>query len=190
MELQDIVREASMVPGVVTIRTAERLGGTVTGGEALDRAVGVQLSYDGLRLTRELIREEQRYEAAEPTDEYLALVAGEVLVSRGFVELAETAVADRAIEIVQRFSRNQTVDYRDETDVPGVSLEYDVLSLAVATGATAVLEHVPPYLQEFGGTIAAELDRDPLPPAHEVEPRIRSGLEAALPADDAVVVND
>ena len=191
-ELQRIVQDTSMVPGALTLRTAERLGGLPAAEGALDRAVGVQLSYEGLRLTRELIQEDHRYDVAEPTDEYLALIAAEVMVSRGFSELAQTPVADRAIEIVQRFSRNQTVDYdRDpELQPTGHSLEYDVLRLAVATGATVVYSHVPAYLEEFGRVLASELDRYPLPPADTVDRRIRSGLEGALPADDGIVVND
>ena len=190
-ELKAILREASMVPGLVTIRTAEQLGGGGVTEPVLDRAVGVQLSYEGLRLTRQLIREEHRYDVAEPTEEYLSLVAGEVLVSRGFGELAETPVAGQAIEIVQRFSRNQTVDYRDDGVPPTApSLEFDVVRLAVDTGATAVLDHVPPFLEEYGRNLAAELERDPLPKSAEVDPRIRSRLEAASPTDDAVAVND
>lgn len=191
-ELQDIVKAASMVPGVVTIRTAERLGGHPAGGSAIDRAVGVQLSYEGLRLTRELIRDEERYAVEEPTDSYLALVAGEVLVSRGFGELAETPVAGGAIDIVQRFSHNQTLDYREDATpgTAGRSLEYDVVELSVAAGATAVLDHVPPFLDEFGGTLATELDQEPMPSVADVDPRIRSGLDAAVTAGDAVVVND
>lgn len=190
--LQDLLEEASLVPGVVTVQTAERLGGTPAGSAVLDRAVGVQLSYEGLRLTRELIRDESRYAASDPTESYLALVAAEVLVSRGFVELADTAVAGRAIDIVQRFSRNQTVEYREDPgpEEPGHSLEYDVVALAVAAGATAVLDRVPPYLDEFGERLAADLDREPLPPVTDVDTRIRTGLEAAVVADDAAVVND
>lgn len=189
-ELRSIVREASMVPGVVTIRTAERLG--APGESALDRAVGVQLSYEGLRLTRQLIREEERYAAANPTDSYLSLVAGEVLVSRGFGELAETAVAGQAIEIVQQFSRNQTVDYRSDvvSGTSGRSLERDVVALAVAAGSTAVLDTVPTFLVEFGDTLSAELDREPMPPSTEVDRRIRNGLDAAVTAEDAIAVND
>lgn len=189
-ELRSIVREASMVPGVVTIRTAERLG--APGESALDRAVGVQLSYEGLRLTRQLIREEERYAAANPTDSYLSLVAGEVLVSRGFGELAETAVAGQAIEIVQEFSRNQTVDYRSDvvSGTSGRSLERDVVALAVAAGSTAVLDTVPTFLVEFGDTLSAELDREPMPPSTEVDRRIRNGLDAAVTAEDAIAVND
>ena len=189
-ELDSLVRTSSMVPGVVTRVTAERLGGRDVVADALDRAVGVQLSYDGLRLTRELIREEGRYAVEDPTDEYLALVAAEVLVSRGFGELATTPVADQAIDIVRRFSRNQTTAYERDQKHHGRSLEYDAVILAVAAGATTVDATIPDHIREYGETLAAELDREPLPPATEVAVPIRTGLDAAVGRVDAVAVND
>ena len=190
--LDEILQEASMVPGAVTMLTAERLDGSEAPSTAIDRAVGVQLSYEGLRLTRELIRDEGRYHSPDPTDGYLALVAGEVLVSRGFGELADTAVSNQAIEIVQRFSRNQTLDYHTPVGSPsnGRSLERDVVALGVAAGATAVLDSTPAFLTEYGEQLAAELDLEPLPPAMEVEVLIRDGLDAAVGSDDIVAFTD
>ena len=191
-ELQDIVRDASMVPGVITVRTAQRVTGNDDHASAVSRGVGVQLSYEGLRLTRQLIREEEQYAQSGATDSYLSLVGAEVLVSRGFEELAETPVAEQAIQVVQRFARNQTIDYRDGmyAGTAGQSLERDAVALAVAAGATTILDHVPAYLNDFGESLAVELDREPFPPVNEVDLRIRSGLDAAVAADDAVAVND
>lgn len=190
--LDDILVDASMVPGVVTVLTAERLGGPEKREAALDRAVGVQLSYEGLRLTRELIRDEERYDVPDPTEGYLALVAGEVLVSRGFGELADTAVSNQAIEIVQRFSKNQTHEYYGppEAGPHGRSLERDVVALGVAAGATTVRETVPGYLTEYGEQLATEVDREPLPPATEVAVPIRTGLDAAVGGDDILASTD
>lgn len=191
-ELQEIITDASMVPAVVAVRTAERLTGREGEQIAIDRGVGVQLSYEGLRLTRELIREEEQYDASGVTASYLSLVGAEVLVSRGFEALAETPVAHQAIEIVQRFARNQTLDYREnaEAGTAGRSLEWEAISLAVAAGASTAVEPVPAFLTEFGENLAAELDSEPFPHASGVDMRIRSGLEAAVAADDAVMVND
>ena len=190
--LDEILEDASMVPGVVTILTAERLGGPEARKAALPRAVGVQLSYEGLRLTRELIREEARYAEPDPTDGYLALVAAEVLVSRGFGELADTAVSNQAIEIVQRFSQNQTRDYYgpQESRPHGRSLERDVVELAVAAGATTVRDTIPPYLTTYGEQLSKEVDREPLPPATDVAVRIQTGLEAALGGEDVLASTD
>lgn len=191
-ELQDIITDASMVPALVAVRTAERLTGREGDQIAIDRGIGVQLSYEGLRLTRQLIREEEQYDVAGATDSYLSLVGAEVLVSRGFEDLAETPVAHQVIEIVQRFARNQTIDYREGAVAgsAGRSLEREAVSLAIAAGATTAIEPVPAFLAEFGENLAAELDQEPFPPANEVDMRIRSGLEAAVAADDAVMVND
>lgn len=188
-ELWDLVRDGSMVPGAVTVITAERLGGADARTKAMDRAVGVQLCYEGLRLTRQLIREEERYAVDEPTEHYLALVAAEVLVSRGFVELAETAVAAQAIEIVRRFSRHQTADYDADPVEPADTLEHDVVSLAVAAGATVVLDTVPPAVAEQGDRLAEDVAREPLPPVTAVTVPIRAAVEAAV-ASDPVVLND
>lgn len=191
-ELQAIVREGSMVPGVVTLRTAERLGGGFH-GETRERAIGVQLTYEGLRLTRELVRNEERYASAQPTESYLALVAAEVMVSRGFGDLAETPVASGVIDLVQQFSRNQTHDYRagnGSESSAGTTLEYDIVDLAVAAGATAVFDYVPSFVEQVGSSLAAQLEADPFSPVRDIDHHIRNGLESAVPTDDAIVVND
>ncbi len=185
--LEARIDTASMVPGAVTVITAERLGGAEARDAAIDRAVGVQLCYEGLRLTRTLIREEERYDAEDPTEDYLDLVAAEVMVSRGFVELAETAVADNAIGIVRRFSRQQTESYA--TGQRDAALEHDVVSLAVAAGATVVLEAVPSAVEEQGRRLAAAVARDPLPPVTAVTVPIRTAVDAAAAADP-VALND
>ena len=176
---------ASMVPGAVTVITAERLGGIDAGETTLDRAVGVQLCYEGLRLTRMLIREEERFEAEDPTEDHLDLVAAEVLVSRGFVELADTQVAADAIEIVRRFSRQQTESYG--SDRRDAALEYDVVSLAVIAGATVVLDAVPAAVEELGQRLAADVARDPLPPMTAVTVPIQVAVEATA---DLVTLDD
>ena len=185
--LETRIEAASMVPGAVTVITAKRLGGTEAGDAAMDRAVGVQLCYEGLRLTRTLIREEERYDVDDPTEPYLDLVAAEVMVSRGFVELAETAVADNAIEIVRRFSRQQTESY--DADRRDAALEHDVVSLAVAAGATVVLDAVPSAVEEQGTRLAADVARDPLPPVTAVTVPIRAAVDAAVAADP-LALND
>lgn len=188
-ELQDVVAETSMLPGVITVLTAEAAGGPQAASRAHRRAVGVQLSYEGLRLTRELIREEERYDVEDPTESYLSLVAGEVMVARGFSELAETAVAGDAIDIVQRFSRNQTHEYRTAGE-SFRSLEHDVVVLAVAAGATLVQDVVPPGLDANAKRLAANLDGEPFPPAENVSDSIRTGVRTAVGGEDPVLLND
>lgn len=187
-ELRDIVADASMLPGVITVKTAEALGGPQAAAGARPRAVGVQLSYEGLRLTRDLIRHDERYGGEDPTESYLALVGAEVMVARGFSELADTAVAGDAIEIVQCFSHSQTMDYHGDSS--GRSLEYDVIRLAVGAGANVVRESTPPWLDAEADRLAAEFDREPLPSATDVSERIRRGVTASPTGEDPVLLND
>lgn len=190
-ELQDLVREGSMVPGVVTVLTAESIGGEAAAEAAMDRAVGIQLSYDGLRLTRELIRGEERYRTDSAAEGYLPLVGAEVLVSRGFSNLVHTDVAGQAIDIVQRFSRKQTLEYdAPEAAASERTLEHDVIVLGVEAGATVVHDRVPDPIRNFGAELAESLDAEPLPPAAEVTPRIRRELGRGVAASDTVTAND
>ncbi|MFC6717181.1 hypothetical protein ACFQGT_06195 [Natrialbaceae archaeon GCM10025810] len=144
--LADAIDGTSMVPGVLTLESATLLDPDVDleGEEILTHAAGVQLIYDGLRLTRTLAHGDPwttRSEAEGGTsDADLQILAADILVARGFYLLARTEVADKAVRTVRAFGRDQT--RRDHPGVDPVSvdanLERDVLELAVATGATAV----------------------------------------------------
>jgi hypothetical protein len=164
--MDDLLAETSLVPGVLTLRVA-RVAATADGGGAVvvetdgdgvravedtaavpdhvaQRAAGVQLIYDGLRLIRDLAGADPwgRADAAhgldgatgsDPlTEENLAVLAADVLVSRGFYLLAHTSAADRAVETVRNFGRDQTLA-REETGHEH-DLEVDVLRLALAAG--------------------------------------------------------
>lgn len=192
MRLQRVVREASMLPGVVTVTAAERLGDGAADQAAVERAVGVQLCYEGLRLTRELIRGAGSYPGDDPTRSYLELVGAEVLVSRGFANLTATGVAPQTIEIVQRFSRNQTLDHAAPAAAEnGRTLEFDVIALAVDAGAELAYDTVPATIGDIGRELAMEFDREPLPPADHVAATINQELAAAPgPAEDPVTAND
>lgn len=203
-EIRRVIDRAPMTPGALTILTARELGdGTAepdpdpdldpgpdpdVEAAAARRAAGVQLSYEGLRLTRQLIREDHRWGADDPSDSHVALLVGEVMVSRGFFYLARTPVAPDAIEIVRRFSRNQMREREFDADAAELetSLEFDVIELAVAAGATVVTEDVPPAVEELAGELACELDTEPLPaPAEALEgvpERIETRLGAHSPA--------
>ena len=190
-DLQSLLDDASVLPGVVTVQTATVLGGERAAERAMDRAVGVQLSYEGLRLTRRLIREEHRYLADDPTDSYLALVGAEVLVSRGFIELVETAVAGKAIRTVQRFSRQQTAEYdTDSAPLDDRSLEFDVIELAVDAGADVVYDSIPLAVSQAGTRLATEFEEVPLPPAEGVSSRIRAAFSDVATGPDTMPVND
>lgn len=176
-------------PGVLTIRTARAVDGTVAAETAADRAAGVQLTYEGLRLTRRLLDEEPwaasgeaerdaasgadasaataRTDAATrdvPTtaddDPDVDLVAAEVLVAKGLNQLAHTGVRERVVEIVQRFGRVNSPG-GPPADPP---LESDFVVLAVAAGADLAAQSVPPGLVEYARDLARDLEAEQ-PPA-------------------------
>ena len=180
--------DASMTPGVLALLSARAFDpGTPDGVE--DRAAGVQLIYEGLRLTRALAHDQpwnalddvRRAAEANPDGEDTAslddadiaadldVVAADVLVARGFYLLARTEAADRAVETVRAFGRDQTERRDPNADAAALdrNLEADVFALAVVAGASAAgTDPSTPLLEH-----AAELARgyeDDLPPADAV----------------------
>lgn len=143
----------------------------------VERAAGVQLIYDGLRLTRDLAHAEPWANddsngvgvgtahgsptRAGPSDgtveksENLDVLAADVLVARGFYLLARTDAAETAVEVVRSFGRDQT-RRRSASDVDAIdrNLEADVLELAAIAGATAVGRD-PDGLREIAADLAA-----------------------------------
>lgn len=160
-QIETQLGEGSMAPGVLTILTARALdsgaGTDVDGGTLLDpvaeRAAGVQLIYDGLRLTRQLADDEPWVDGEKAAGD-LAVLAADVLVARGFYLLARTEAADAAVATVRAFGRDQTISR--ETDDPELArnLEADVLELAAVAGATLADGAVPPRLREFAAEMA------------------------------------
>lgn len=190
-EIGRIVDRASMTPGALTILTARTVDVSGRDGGARDRAAaaatraaGVQLSYEGLRLTRQLVREDERWNEDDPLESNLALLVAEVMVSRGFFHLARTPVAPRAIEIVRRFSRNQLLEREFDAEPAelGPSLEEDVIELAVRAGATIGSEEVSPVLAEYAGDLARDLDVEPLPDPSDALAGVADTMETLLGA--------
>lgn len=150
--------KGSMAPGVLTLLTVEALEAGPSGDGSLadpvtERAAGVQLIYDGLRLTRQLSQDEP-WNSGEKGDGDLAVLAADVLVARGFYLLARTEAAEAAVETVRAFGRDQTVS--QETGDPSMArnLEADVLELATVAGATMAKESATPRLREFASDMA------------------------------------
>ncbi|ELY93102.1 hypothetical protein C482_20546 [Natrialba chahannaoensis JCM 10990] len=131
-----VLDEASMVPGALTIESATihaSAGGAeesttdttsttdtphgVDSEALLTHAAGVQLIYEGLRLTRTLAHDEPWEQPATPdkvSDSMdaatadLAILAADILVARGFYLLAHTDAAEKAVQTVQAFGHDQT----------------------------------------------------------------------------------
>jgi hypothetical protein len=167
--LLDRLAEASMAPGVLVLESALGREPSLAPEAVIDRGVGVQLIYEGLRLTRSLAHTEPWTAVDESEiDADLEILAADILVSRGFYLLARTEVSDAAVETVRAFGRDQT--HRQEpdadADVRDRNLEADIFVLAVRAGVTAVGTDPSESLLAF----AAEAARcyETLPPAETV----------------------
>lgn len=158
------VDDGWMAPGVLTLLSARAVAeGAVDG--ALERAAAVQIVYEGLSLTRRLVHDEPWAEACGSTDAgaNLEVVAADVLVARGASLLARTEAADKSVEIVRSFGRDQIE--RDRSAPPGAErrLEADLFELAVIAGSTVVRSEPPRRLLEWARSLAAALPARSLP---------------------------
>ncbi|ARS89513.1 DUF7114 family protein [Natrarchaeobaculum aegyptiacum] len=214
--VETILEDASMVPGALTIESAAcatsetgsvreeaRENGDRNQENVDTHAAGVQLIYEGLRLTRTLAHEEPwstGEETARTSEADLEILAADILVARGFYLLARTEAADKAVQTVRAFGRDQTHRVRDhptvgsedtagdsrETDGVDAStldgeanLERDVLELAVRTGAAAVGEHPSPRLLALADDLARSVGPS-FPPTEEC---LSDGDLEARPSD-------
>jgi len=154
--------DGSMVPGVLTILAARAASDGALGPVAdsdgtlvepvANRAAGVQLIYEGLRLTRQL-SQEVPWTSGDKDGGDLAILVADVLVSRGFYLLARSEAADAAVATVRAFGRDQSLGQETDDRSLDRNLEADVLELAVVAGAT--LEgSISPRLREYATSLA------------------------------------
>ncbi|QZX98280.1 DUF7114 family protein [Halobaculum rubrum] len=167
--LTDRFDDAEMTPGALTLVSARALDPDVDLSGIEDHAAGVQLIYEGLRLTRELSQTEPwagvDLGATGDIDADLDVLAADVSVSRGFYLLARTAAAEKAVETVRAFGRDQTL--RRDADAEGAAaldrnLEADVFELALVAGTAAVGASAPADLLSYAAELAAG-DDDRMP---------------------------
>jgi hypothetical protein len=183
------IEDGSMAPGALTLCSAAAVDDSVSRDGIAERAAGVQLIYEGLRLTRSLAHAEP-WLALDARDDWqvadaaatrdgdgkdaaaaaadIDILVADILVARGFYLLARTEAADAAVGVVRSFGRDQTV--RRETEDPSLdgNLEVDVFELAVVAGTTAAGGSAPVNVREFAtDLVATEGD---LPPAGAVLP--------------------
>jgi hypothetical protein len=168
--LFDRLDTTSMAPGAVVLTTATGRDPAVGTEPLLDRAAGVQLIYEGLRLTRALAHDEP-WDGITDTDidADLDILAADVLVSRGFSLLAPTEASDAAVETIRAFGRDQTTRRESATDDATLdrNLEADIFALAVRAGVTAIGGDPSEALLGDAAAAAREYD-DELPPAATV----------------------
>ncbi|MDR5672240.1 hypothetical protein RH858_03620 [Halalkaliarchaeum sp. AArc-GB] len=182
--LDDRIADASMTPGVLTLLSARALSPDVDLDGLHGCAAGVQLIYEGLRLTRALAHEEPWADVADTEtdiDADLDVVAADVLVARGFYLLARTEAGDRAVQVVRSFGRDQTLREAEGADVETLdrNLEADVFELAVLAGTTAVGEDPPDELLSYACELAREYEGD-MPPARQALPETTTDHIATL----------
>lgn len=139
--LYNRLANASMAPGVLVFVSARASAPEVPLDTLSERSAGVQLIYEGLRLTRSVAQAEPWTETTtDEIDADIDILAADVLVSRGFYVLARTEASAAAVETVQDFGRDQTLRGRPDADTATLdgNLEADILALAVRAGLTAV----------------------------------------------------
>jgi hypothetical protein len=172
-DLHAFIDDGSMVPGVVTTLVGRAHDAE---GDALsERAAGVQLIYDGLRLTRSLAADEP-WLTGDREEGDMHVLAANALVARGFYLLARTEAATAAVGVVRSFGRDET-ERRVRDGVPEGTLEASVLDLAVVAGATAGGGDPTTELRALATDLAETLDA-PFPPVsalseHDVAERVR-----------------
>ncbi|WP_276273664.1 DUF7114 family protein [Haloarcula litorea] len=144
--------DASMAPGVLTLVSAAAAGDppTTPADGDTERAAGVQLIYEGLRLTRQLAHDDP-WTTGDRDAADLDILIADILVSRGFYLLARTEAAEPAVRVVRNFGRDQTAAW--PADDEG-ELEGDICELAVVAGVTAAGVAPTDPLREYGLALA------------------------------------
>jgi hypothetical protein len=139
-DIESRLADGSMTPGALTLLAATAAPDGPAEFGALDglveRAAGVQLIYEGLRLTRDLVRDDP-WAAGDGDRGDMCVLAADVLVARGFYLLARTEAATRAVAVVRAFGRDQTTRREEDDPSHDRNLERDVLDLALVAGTAA-----------------------------------------------------
>lgn len=164
-----VLGAASMAPGALVCLVAQSADTNVSEETLAERAAGVQLIYEGLRLTRTLSHEEPWADSIDHTEPNIDILAADILVSRGFYLLAATDAAERAVETIRAFGRDQT--HRREPDADeellDSNLEGDIIALASVAGASAVDAPLSSRVRDAVDSIGKEVG-GPFPDAEEL----------------------
>lgn len=165
-----MLESASMAPGALVPLVARSADPEISSEGISERAAGVQLIYEGLKLTRTLAHDEPWVDSDDQTTANLDILAADILVSRGFYLLAATDAAEKAVETIRAFGRDQT--HRREPDADNKrldsNLEGDVFELAGAAGASAVNVPISDAIRDAITTVAERTDGEPLPDAESL----------------------
>ncbi|MFB6072623.1 MAG: hypothetical protein ABEJ88_06615 [Halobacterium sp.] len=187
--IDDHVASSSMLPGVLAVLCARVVDGSADEHAVSRRAAGVQLIYEGLRVTRDLVAEEPWAHTDDPDpDDDLDVLAADVLVARGFRLLARTEAAGHAVQTVREFGREQT-DVQEDRASTSRSLEANVFELAAVAGGSAAGGETPVALRQYVVGLADNYGSPPLPDAADALPDEIEDVMARVgsrPADERV----
>jgi hypothetical protein len=168
---QTLLTEGSTAPAVLTLVSARAVDPEIEREAVAGRAAGVQLIYDGLGLTRRLSEGEPWTDPTMDSDQAdLDVIVADVLVARGFYLLARTEAADRAVETVRAFGRDQTARLQaveEAPEPPDPPLAESVFVMAAVAGATAA-GHSHEALLHRVTELAKHYEDGPLPSAATV----------------------
>jgi hypothetical protein len=202
--IRERLEDGSMAPGVLTVLSARAVaagaaadGPSVDTDAVADRGAGVQLIYEGLRLTRSLSRappwerEDELTDGgdvavtdavtpgptvgADADDADMDILVADVMVARGFYLLARTEAAGEAVAVVRSFGGDQTRRRTTGDDRLDANLEADVFELAAVAGTTAAGGSVTEALRSHVGALGRTDGRLPL-----AESLFSDGTPAAL----------
>lgn len=159
--IDGLLEASGIIPGVLTLLSVRAGDDDVSASEVESRATGVQLIYEGLRLTRRLAHDEPWDGEPPHTESNIAVLAADVMVSRGFSLLARTEAAETAVRTVKSFGRDQTAENGEG------ALEIDVFELAIVAGTTATGGDRPAgtrrYAEQLAATVAEHESTSNLP---------------------------
>lgn len=177
----DVVDNGWEAPGVVTLFAARRAGADGFDSDIRSRAIGVQLIYEGLALTRRLAWEEPWTDSTDgySGDPNIEVLVADVLVSRGSNLLAYTEAAGRCVEVIRDFGRRQTG--RDVLPADH-ELEADVMALAAVAGTTAMTSGPATRAVEWAETVSSSFDGGDLPDAASLLARAETVAEPSQAA--------
>ena len=188
--LQGLLDDRPLTPAAVTVATGRAIDATADLERLAELGVGVQLGYEGLRLTRRLIGEESWLNRHETTSADIDVVAAEVLVARGFNILAGTGTVTEAVDIVRRFGQRRADDLAGRQDDGRHRLEADIIRLAVNTGADCVLSTVPPPINSVAEGLADRIGTHPRPGPDTALDGFEGEVERAYQLHDPQVVEE
>tara|TARA_A100001037_G_scaffold65809_2_gene58024 strand:- start:14482 stop:15126 length:645 start_codon:yes stop_codon:yes gene_type:complete len=132
--------------GLATIVVSEEVRHTDEESIIVDsKAAGVQLIYEGLRLTQDLVRENRWKNNEQKLITDMDLLAADVMVARGFYLLSHTKAAPKAVETIRAFGITEA-EWSDTpigTPTRRMNLERNIFELAIIAGFGSSSSEMP-----------------------------------------------